>query len=193
MIKLKKGESMKKFVFSSALICAALLTGCSSKKPLPGIPQTAQCVINSQKAPVWICTGGNVKGYYTAVGSAPKTPLGFSFQKTEAVSAARDALAREISIRVKNMFKRFESNTGVKNNLVSEKVVQNVSKQISDVTMRNSKILTTWQAKDGTLFVLVGVPKNDVKSAVKTAVYSQQKKDAKTNWKELDKAINQTF
>jgi hypothetical protein len=185
---------MKKWIYGLTAVSLLIFSGCSSKKPTPNnIPQTKQCVINSQNAPLWVCTGGNIKGYYTAVGSAPKTPLGFAFQKTEAVAAARDSLAREVSVRVKNMFKRFESNTGVKNNLVSEKVVQNVSKQLSDVTLNDSKIITTWQSKDGTLFVLVGVPKNDVKKAVKTAVYSQQKKDASKNWKELDKAINNEF
>ncbi len=181
---------MKKLIF---LIIALLFFGCSSKNVNKKINST--CIIENQNAPSWICRPEDTKGYITAVGSAEKTNLGFSFQQTEAISAARDALARRISVKVKNIFKRYESNTGVKNNTISEKVVTNVSKQLSNLTLNDSKILNTWQSKNGTLYVLVGMPKENVKKAFSQSVkkYKTQNEKANIEWEKLDKEINKEF
>ncbi len=181
---------MKKILIG-VLAGSMLFIGCSSKNNEITKPKT--CQIEGQDAPVWICAPSDINGYITSVGSAQKTPLGFSFQRTEAISAARDALARRISVKVKNIFKRFERNTGVKPQ--SEKVVENVSKQLSDVTLRNSKLITSWQSKKGTLFVLVGVPKNNLEDALisSPAMQYYQKKVANKEWKNLDKEIKAEF
>ncbi|QCT95109.1 hypothetical protein FE773_07870 [Caminibacter mediatlanticus TB-2] len=181
---------MKKFLFFAFII---FFIGCSSKSDVNKINST--CIIENQNAPSWICRPEDTKEYITAVGSAEKTNLGFSFQQTEAVAAARDALARRISVKVKNIFKRYESNTGVKGNLVSEKVVTNVSKQLSNLTLNDSKILNTWQSKNGTLYVLVGMPKANIKKAFYQSIkkYESQNEKANIEWNKLDKEINKEF
>ncbi|WP_457560492.1 LPP20 family lipoprotein [Caminibacter sp.] len=181
---------MKKIYFS-LFVGLIFFSGCSSKQQQ--LKQQGQCVIDSQNAPIWVCEPKDTKDFITAVGSAEKSPLGFSFQRTEAMANARDALARRISIKVKNIFKRFERNTGVK--AQSEKVVENVSKQLADVTLRNSKIISTWQSKNGTLFVLVGVPKKNLEEGLKDspAFQQYQKNSANKAWKELDKEIKAEF
>lgn len=183
---------MKKyFAFGISLL---ILSGCASKTN--EITKNVTCQIENEKAPSWICIGGNVKGYLTAVGSAQKSPLGFSFQKTEAVSAARDALSRNIETKVKNLFKRFESTTGTKKNLVAEKVLVNVSKQVSKTTLKNSRILTIWQSKNGTLYVLVGIPNSEIKNALTDTVNKNelfQRALAEKYQKELDKEIQKEF
>ncbi len=182
-------------LFLASLCSVMLFLGCSSKNK--NIPQTKECVVENQEAPVWICAPKDTKEYITAVGSAEKSPLGFSFQRTEAMAAARDELARRISVKVKNLFKRFESNTGVKKETTTEKVVENVSKHLSDVTLKDSKILATWQSKNGTLYVLVGVPKKNIEEGIKTSLRSKdalyQKYLADKEWKKLDKEIKAEF
>jgi len=184
---------MKKNLIIS--MCIVVFIGCSSKNQT--IPQTTECVIENQEAPVWICAPKDTKEYITAVGSAEKSPLGFNFQRTEALSAARDALARRIEVKVKNIFKRFESVTGAKNNKTAEKVVENVSKQVANITLRNTKILATWQSKNGTLYVLVGVPKKNIEEEIKTSLSSKdalyQKYIANKEWEKLDKEIKAEF
>jgi hypothetical protein len=185
---------MKKSLILS-LCAAAIFIGCGSKNQTT--PQTKECVIENQEAPVWICAPKDTKEYITAVGSAEKSPLGFSFQRTEALAAARDELARRISVKVKNIFKRYESNVGVQKNKTTEKVVENVSKQLADITLRDSKILATWQSKNGTLYVLVGVPKKNLEEGIKSSLSSKdalyQKYIANKEWEKLDKEIKAEF
>jgi hypothetical protein len=184
---------MKKKLIISMCI-AAVFIGCSSKNQTT--PQTKECVIENQEAPVWICVPQDTKDYIVAVGSAEKS-LDFSFQRKEALADARDALARRIEVKVKNIFKRFESVTGAKNNKTAEKVVENVSKQVANITLRNTKILATWQSKNGTLYVLVGVPKKNIEEEIKTSLSSKdalyQKYIANKEWEKLDKEIKAEF
>ena len=175
-------------------VCLLVFSGCATKEVKK---ENISCQIDGENAPAWICTGGKVKGMITAVGSADPSPLGFNFQRTEAISAARDAIARQISIRVKNIFKRFESSTGVGKEQTVEKSVENVSKQLSYETLKNSKLLKLYKSKKGTLYVLVGVPKDEVVNGVKTSIESKkalyQKYLAKKSWEDLDKEIDKEF
>ena len=184
---------MKKIIyFISASII--IFSGCSSKNE---ILKEQSCQIEKVNAPEWICTGGKIKGMITGVGSAQATPLGFNFQRTEAISAARDEIAREISIKVKNIFKRYEASTGIGKDKTVEKSIENVSKQLSYVTLRNSKLLKLWKSPKDTLYVLVGIPKEDVVNTIKTSIESKkamyQKILAKKSWKELDEEIDKEF
>ena len=191
---------MKKLLFSSAIIATMLFTGCgSSNKSI--IPKAPQCQIDGTSAPVWVCNGGaNMEGGVFAVGSAQKTPLGIGFQRQEAMAAARDALSRQISIKVKNMFKSYMSSTGVGNAQTAERVATSVSKQLAYQTLRNSKLLNTWISPKGTMFVLVGIKgsiKNAVKQAVKTTLHNDQalwqEFKAKKAQEELDSEIDKEF
>ena len=85
------------------------MAGCNKNQPTP---QVQQCTIEGAKAPSWVCDGGAMmEGGLFGVGSSEKNPLGISFQRTEAAAAARDALARQLKIKVKNMFTiKFNSN-----------------------------------------------------------------------------------
>lgn len=169
-------------------------SGCSSKNE---IQKNQICQIDGANAPQWVCIGGREKEMITGVGSAESSPLGFNFQRTEAIAAARDEISRQISIRVKNIFKKFESSTGVKKDKSVEKVAENVSKQLSYETLKNSKIIKFWKSPKGVLYVLVGMPKKDVIDDVKTSFHNKkalyQKSLATKAWKNLDKEIDKEF
>ena len=176
---------MKKLVASSllALGIAGFMAGCNKNQP---VPQIQQCTIEGAKAPSWVCDGGSMmEGGLFGVGSSEKNPLGISFQRTEAAAAARDALARQLKIKVKNMFKQFQATTGIGDAQTADKATQNVSKQVAEATLSGSKIMKTWVSPKGTMFVLVGMP--DPK-----AVAEQVKNIAKTSFKN-DKALWQEF
>jgi len=191
---------MKKLLFSSAVIATMVFTGCGlSNKSIS--PFTSQCTIEGASAPSWVCNGGaNMEGGIFAVGSAQKSPLGIGFQRQEAMAAARDALSRQISIKVKNMFKSYMSSTGTGSDQTAERVATNVSKQLSKEVLQGSKLLKTWISPKGTMYVLVGMT-NNVKKAVKNAVKTTFHNDqalwqefkAKKAQEQLDAEIDKEF
>jgi len=193
---------MKKLLTTSllALGIAGFMAGCNNNQLTQSFQQ---CQIEGAKAPNWVCDGGSsMEGGLFGVGSAEKTPLGISFQRTEAAAAARDALAREIKIKVANMFKQFQATTGIGDDQTAEKATQNVSKQVAKATLSGSKIMKTWMSPKGTLFVLVGMPNSkevaqEVKKAVKTTFHNDQalwqEFKAKKAQEELEAAVDKEF
>jgi ribosomal protein S20 len=190
---------MKKVLATTALAFSLIgLTGC-----MGGKPDVNQCSIDGTNAPSWVCDeGATMEGGLFAVGSAEPSPLGRSFQKTEATAAARDALARQISVKVKNMFKQFQATTGIGDQQTAEKATQNVSKQVAAQTLAGSKVMKVWISPKGTMYVLVGMPDpKAVQSAVKNAVKTSLKNDnalwqkflAQKADKELDAAVEKEF
>jgi ribosomal protein S20 len=184
------------FALASALM---LITGCSSKK---AEPNEIACEIDGKQAPSWVCNGAaNLKDGIYAVGSAPKSPLGFSFQKEEAMAVARDELARRLNLKVKNLVKRYYSSTGAVDNQTAERVVTSVSKQLTKQTLKNSKLIKTWITPKGTMFVLVGMNNDDIKNSLKNAIRTTYKNDealwqefkAKKAQEELEYQIDKEF
>jgi len=191
---------MRKLLVTTALALSVVgFTGCG---------QTAKqdveaCVIDGKEAPQWVCDGGaTMEGGLFAVGSAERSALGPSFQRQEATAAARDDLARQIGIKVKNMFKQFQATTGIGDAQTAEKATQNVSKQVASQTLAGSKVMKVWIAPSGTMYVLVGMPdpqavQQEVKKAVKTSLRNDnalwQKFLAQKADKELDAAVDKEF
>jgi ribosomal protein S20 len=175
--------------FIAALIVG--FSGCSSKTLV------SKCNIEGG-APEWVCSGGaNYKDGIYAVGSAQKSPLGISFQRAEATAQARDEIAREIGVKIKNMIKNYYSSTGAGDNQTAERVVTNVSKQLTKQLLEGSKIVKTWISPKGTMYVLVKLDKNKVKNIIKTTFKNDealwQEFKAKKAQEELDRAIEKEF
>ena len=190
---------MKKLLFSSAVIATMIFTGCANSNNSPA-PKAPSCQIEGASAPDWVCNGGaNMEGGIFAVGSAQKSPLDIGFQRQEAMAAARDELSRQMSIKVKNMFKSYMSSTGTGNAQTAERVATNVSKQLSKEVLQGSKLLKTWISPKGTMYVLVGMPnvKKAVKQAAKTTLHNDQalwqEFKAKKAQEELDAEIDKEF
>jgi len=196
---------MRKLFIAGLGVSIILFTGCGNNNPQP--QQSFQCQIEGQNAPAWVCDGGasmegGIFAVGSAVGSAEKSPLGISFQRQEAMANARDALAREIEVKVKNMFKSYMSSTGIGDNQTAERVATSVSKQLSKQVLRGSKLLKTWMSKNGTMYVLVGMTdtnklKNELKKAAKTTFKNNealwQEFKAKRAQQELDSEIDKEF
>jgi hypothetical protein len=178
---------------SSATLIA--LSGCGgSSAPAAATPVASApavdpnvCMEGTIPAPDWMCDPF-VDGGLAAVGSAPVNPLGKSFQQTEAMANARDALARELGTKVKNMFKQFAQSTGVGENQSVEKVATNVSKQISSQNIEGARQRGRWiNPEDKTLYIHVVMDPTYVASFKEEA-----KKVVKTSLKN-DEALYQQF
>ena len=191
---------MKKILKSAILgfAISGLMVGCGS----PDL-DFQQCKIENVKAPSWVCDGGaTMEGGIFGVGSSEKSPLGISFQRTEATAAARDALARQLKVKVKNMFKQFQATTGVGDAQTADKATQNVSKQLASEVLSGSKVIKVWFSPSRTMYVLVGMPNTkevaqQVKKAVKTSFRNDQalwqEFKAKKADEELEAAIDKEF
>lgn len=127
---------MKKVMFSFMVLSLIMMMGCSSARPnTTPVQQQQQSMMANY--PQWVLDP-SVEGGLGAVGIATIGKAGLQFSKTEAMANGRDALARIIEVKVKNMVKNFAEQTGVGDAQTLEKVSMQVSKQISSVTLKGS-------------------------------------------------------
>ena len=87
------------------------------------------------------------------VGDAKMSSL--SMSKTMATSRARDDVARQIEVSVKNAITDYAQEAGEGNNNQAIQFAENVSRQIVDITLKGVKTKEIEVAQDGTVYVLV--------------------------------------
>lgn len=177
---------------SVATVLALSFSACggSQPAPTPAEPQVAQSAQEVSPefdgAPAWVLMP-EVEGGLAAAGSAKMGAAGPSFAKTEATANARDELARQLNVKVKNMVTNFTQTTGVGDAQTVDKVVKNVSKQVASVDLSGSKVSKVWLSKTNTMWVLVTLDPNGLE-ALKTSMAEA----AKTSYKN-DQALYQQF
>ena len=181
---------MKKLIGSVALASAMMVgfTGCGGGAA-PAQQTTAQAAqVNPEfdGAPQWVLMP-DLEGGLAAAGSAKMGAAGPSFAKTEATANARDELARQLNVKVKNMVSNFTQTTGVGDAQTVDKVVKSVSKQVAKVDLSGSKVAKVWLSKTNTMWVLVVVDPASVASVQKS-----MKEAAITSFKN-DEALYQQF
>jgi hypothetical protein len=182
---MKISKSLLKLL-ASGVVVSAVLTGCN-QAGLNAPTSSGDIYVDPefQGAPDWVMNTPFINGKLTAVGSAPRNAGNdMQFQKELAIGSGRDNLARQISISVKNMLKRFASSTGTGKDGTYDNSSETVSKQIASETITNSRAIKSWISKTGTYYVLVV---KDTSSVVDT-----MDKKVKTSYKN-DKAMYQRF
>lgn len=186
---------MKKILVSSLIAISILtFTGCSSKEP--EVKQVkkleSECIVSGEDAPSWVCGDYEESTKYVAVGSAPMSKLGHNFSRNEALMNARTNLVNQIELQIKNHAETYMRSAGLKENEMVEKVVTQVSKQSSSMTLKESKQISYWQSeKDNTIYILVAIDKanvskdlqKDVEEAIDTEVQIRNSEDALNNIK----------
>jgi hypothetical protein len=150
-------------------------TGCSSK--VESISKVSKELQNElADAPKWIlATQENGKGL-NAAGSARIGKAGMQFAITEAEANGRDQMAQQMHVKVATMVKSFTQQTGVGDTQTVDKVVSNVSKQITQQELIGTQRKDMWISPSGELWVLMSMSDQSV-SAVKNAVKSSFKND----------------
>jgi DNA polymerase III psi subunit len=162
-------------VTALAITVLMIGTGCSSKHDV--VTPDAECMIEGSVAPSWVCGGNTLEGYYVAVGAAPLSKLGQSFSRREAMANARSNLAQQIQTEIKDKVETFARATGVGGSEVADKVSTQVSKQVARVTLGGSKQLKYWEAPSKEIYLLVGVPADQVNKEVQQQVQSSYRND----------------
>jgi hypothetical protein len=154
------------------------------------------------KAPKWVFKP-EYEDSLASYGYSKITKAGLNFARVEALSNARDELARILKLKVKNMVKNFTEATGIDDSEAIDRVSTQVSKQVANEVLQGSKQKDMWISPENELFVLVAIDKNAVSQYVKNSVATSFKNEqavwqqiqAKKSYEELqneiDKEMNQ--
>ncbi len=181
------------------LVGSVFFLGCAASTPKVESPALQNEFAN---APGWVTSGGGaLKDGPSAVGSAKVGPAGMNFARTEAMSNGRSELARQMSLKVKDLVKNFTQTTGVGDAQNVDKVSAQVTKQVASQMLNGSRQKDSWISPSSTLYVLVFIDGTVAKDSVKNAVMSSYKNDnalwqqfqAKKANEELDKEIEKEF
>jgi hypothetical protein len=181
---------MKRTILSisaAALLAATMFTGCAGGQPeVKEEKADFRCRQDGVLAPDFTCDPF-AEGSIVALGVAKMNAGGDkAFQRTEAMASARDALARQIEVKVSNLFKSFKATTGSGADATFDKSSSDVSKQLASQTLSGSKqIGRSWRHPEtNELFIMVGISNEPVKEKMEDAI--------KTSFKN-DKALYQKF
>lgn len=172
---------MKNLIAVMMLLVAVALVGCqkSEKKTTDNTTQ-----VQPSRFPEWVLNP-SLEGGQAAMGSAKVGAAGISFARTEALANARDELARQLSVKVNNMFKSYTSQIGAGEDQTVDKVATNVSKQVASQTLQGSKQYKTWlDEQENELYVLVGITDEVVKTETKNAIRTSLNNE-KALWQEF--------
>ncbi|WP_026804436.1 LPP20 family lipoprotein [Aliarcobacter lanthieri] len=138
-----------------------IFISCSSKNEQN--IEIPDCVIAGLKAPSWACGTYHEDNKLLAVGSAPMSKLGYDFTRKEAIANARASLSQQIELEVKSKVETYMNTAGLKENESVQKVTTMVSKQTSNIILRESKQLSFWEnINDNYLYVLIGIEKSNI-------------------------------
>ena len=105
-----------------------------------------------------ICGTGSVQGMSN-----------ISLARSAAEGRARTELARSLQVRVKSMLKDYQAATtgGPENQTASEQHIEDVSKQVSDVTLSGSRLEDSFVSETGTFWALVVLDTESFKDSLK--------------------------
>ena len=181
---------MKKINFMAYLslaLLSVLLLNCAGRQAKGEDPITVEEVAIIDKctyphnpeedAPLWVC-GAAIEGLALhAVGVAEGSQAGFAFVRQLAAADARTLLAQELRVEVANMVKSFAETTGRGETETLDQVNSVVTKQITSETLEGARIIRYQTSSDGTLYVLVGMDEDGVRSNARRAVSSSYNDD----------------
>lgn len=189
----------KRIVLSTTLIGLLMMSGCANKgDAIVAKDAPAQYSMEFDAAPDWVQNPVATNGMLCSLGSAKVGPAGMGFAVNEATANGRDDLARQIKVNVSNMMKNFTQQTGVDDAAVVDKVVADVSKQLTQQELVGSKQTQKWVSKTGTVWVLVTMQdtsklsttiKDTIKSSFKNDEALWQQFQAKKAQDELDASL----
>jgi hypothetical protein len=177
------------FASTFALACAGM--------PGPVMPDSSVLA----DAPDWVlqsCSaywGDDDGARICGVGSAGGTK-NISLARNAAIGRARTEIARSLQVKVKSMLKDYQATTtGGDEFLIAaadEQYVEDVSKQITNMTLSGTAMQDTWVAHDGTMFTLVALDIDTFKDSLKSmtdlseTIRRAVKERADSSFRELD-------
>jgi hypothetical protein len=98
------------------------------------------------------------------IGAAKQSSIQLSMTAAEA--RARTSIARQLKLKVDNMFTDYNRDAGTVNNQASLALVENIDRQLTSMQLNGAQPKKRWQAPDGTWWFLVEMKKADAKTAI---------------------------
>jgi hypothetical protein len=115
----------------------------------------------------------------TSVGTARMSKKGADFTHRNAMANGRSNLEQQIEALVKEKVKTFTHSTGIAENETVDTVSAQISKQVAEVPLNDSKQLAYWQnSGNSDVYILVGVTKESVNNLTKETIQSSFKNKA---------------
>ncbi len=164
---------MKKI--SLAIVATLILGACTSSQTAPqqSINNNGAYAAQSQNMlgnlPTW-ALNPYVEGAESAVGMVKVGASGTGNARNKAIARARVELANQMEVKVQAMTKDYLNVVGQGDNEIVESAFSQVSKQVSRQTLTGSRQIDMFMTPDKELYVLVAVPNEVVKEAVKDAM-----------------------
>jgi hypothetical protein len=158
-------------------VLGLLAFGCASAPPPPP-PAAAPAPKNAMQAelvgaPKWVTMGcgahfGEKKNAVCGVGGVAGM-TNPALARTAAEGRGRTEIARSLKLRVKSMLKDYASVTkgGPSAKLNNEEHIEDVSKQVTDLSLSGTRLEDTWISNTGTFYALVVLDTNAFKTQVK--------------------------
>lgn len=184
-------------LFTVLAVAVLVMGGCETAPDKVEPPEMKDEFAN---APKWVLMP-EMEGGLSSVGSAKMSKAGIQFTRTSALANARDELARQMNLKVKNLVKNFTQTTGIGDDETVEKVSSSVSKQVANQVIAGSKQKDMWISPSNELFVLVVLDPSAAAEAVKQSIETSYKNEqalwqqfqAKKAHEELDSEIEKEF
>ena len=166
---------MIRHAFALSLLAGFIGFGCASAPPPAPPPPPPQNALQAEMvgAPKWVQMGcgaffGEKKNLVCGVG-AISGMSDISIARTAAQGRGRTEIARSLRLRVKSMLKDYAAVTkgGPGQKLNNETHVEDVSKQVTDMTLTGTRIQDTWVSNAGTMWVLMVLDVESFKGSLK--------------------------
>jgi hypothetical protein len=161
-------------ILAAVLVSSALVACSGPKHEVKVTAANAAIVSEFDGAPDWVQKGcmtkfGSRKDILCGVGGAAGT-RNIPLARDAAVARGRTELARSLQVMVQSMLKDYQATTtggeafGEAAN--DEQHIENVSRQITDISLSGTRLEDTWISKNGTLYALVIIDIEAFKGAV---------------------------
>lgn len=169
---------MKKSVVSLAVILFGiiLVAGCSGKSG--AAHDSTDSSEEYRDAPAWVINGGaDMEGGLAAVGSAKIGPEGRTFAQKNATDQARNELARQLKVKVRDIIENLSRQIGVGENQSQASGDDQVSPQVSSLSVSGVRKKDLWISPKSTVYSLVVMDSESVRQGVRDTVVKSFKKE----------------
>ena len=139
---------IKKMSIVLLIVLISFVISCASK---PKTDATAEGQ-TLEDTPKFFLIPPTADDAFYGVGSAKMSSKDMS--RTMALSRARDDIARQADLQIKNAITDYAQEAGV-NSVQTINFVETVSRQIADTKLSGAKAIEMYAAKDGTIYALV--------------------------------------
>jgi len=145
----KRQQQVVMLALVVSVLVISIFTGCQS-------------AVNPDGSPTWTAKVPLTTSIYYATGYGKLTNVQNSLMRAE--SLAKDRIGRWVSTKVQGALTNFFQDTGNSGGQTVE-MLENISRQIVDVSINEARLVEQWIAPDGGVWVLYSYPVKNLKDA----------------------------